>query len=189
MEQTVKEIIQAIFPISSDSMQLILNALTFETIAEHDILFKANRINQKEYFVLKGVLHSYATNPHDEESSISFYDEGSIIIPHTVRSKDDISIMNAKALCACEVASIDSSFFEQLMIEKVDIRLFGNTVMRQELLRKTEKEINLASLSAKERLIRFRTDYPNLENKIQQTHIASYLGITPISLSRLRSSM
>ncbi|MEM6343465.1 MAG: hypothetical protein AAF927_06275 [Bacteroidota bacterium] len=61
--------------------------------------------------------------------------------------------------------------------------------MQNELLQKVDKEIGLASLKAKDRLIKFREEYPQLENLIPHPHIASYLGITNISLSRLRKEI
>ena len=79
--------------------------------------------------------------------------------------------------------------FEELMINNLEIRRFGNAVLRNELTRKVDKEIGLASLTAKERLLKFREQYPMLENLIPHTDIASYLGITNISLSRLRRDL
>ncbi len=75
------------------------------------------------------------------------------------------------------------------MIENIEIRTFGNLVLQNELKSKVEKEIGLASLSAKERLIEFRKKYKILENFVPHTDIASYLGITNISLSRLRKEL
>ena len=45
------------------------------------------------------------------------------------------------------------------------------------------------SQSAKERYIAFRTDYPNIEKSVKNYHIASYLGITTESLSRIRKEI
>jgi CRP-like cAMP-binding protein len=56
-------------------------------------------------------------------------------------------------------------------------------------MKKVEKEIGLASFTAKKRLIRFREQYALLENLIPHTDIATYLGITNISLSRLRKEL
>jgi CRP-like cAMP-binding protein len=75
------------------------------------------------------------------------------------------------------------------MINHMDIREFGNMVLQNELLAKVEKEIGLASLNARERLILFREKYHFLENLISHVDIASYLGITNISLSRLRKEL
>ena len=61
--------------------------------------------------------------------------------------------------------------------------------MQNELARKVDKEIGLVSLTAKERLLKFRAQYPLLENLIPHPIIASYLGITNISLSRIRGDL
>jgi CRP-like cAMP-binding protein len=83
----------------------------------------------------------------------------------------------------------DAQAFVNLMIENLEIRAFGNTVLKNELLHKVEKEIGLATLSAKQRLLAFRNHFPMLENVVSHPPIASYLGITPISLSRIRGEL
>ena len=55
------------------------------------------------------------------------------------------------------------------------------------LMRKVEKEFQLLTLSASERYDLLRRQHPELENLVPAYHIASYLGITPISLSRIRA--
>jgi CRP-like cAMP-binding protein len=84
---------------------------------------------------------------------------------------------------------MDAQSFEELMVDNLEIRDFGNAVLRNELKRKVEKEIGMASLTARERLIKFREQYPLLENTIPHTSISTYLGITNISLSRLRNEL
>lgn len=85
-----------------------------------------------------------------------------------------------------EFATIDSSKFERLIIENAEIREFANTVLRKELSNKVDKEISLTSLTGKERLAKFRKSFHSLENLIPHTDIASYLGITNISLRNHR---
>jgi CRP-like cAMP-binding protein len=84
---------------------------------------------------------------------------------------------------------MDAKSFEKLMVDNLEIREFGNVVLRNELKQKVEKEIGMASLTAKERLVKFREQYPLLENIIPHTTISTYLGITNISLSRLRNEL
>ena len=75
------------------------------------------------------------------------------------------------------------------MVDHLDTREFGNMVLKLELQNKVEKEIGHASLTAKDRLLKFREKYPLLENLVPHTTIATYLGITNISLSRLRKEL
>jgi hypothetical protein len=55
-------------------------------------------------------------------------------------------------------------------------------------LHKEKREIELVLLRADERYRIFKEEYPTLENLISQYHVASYLGITPTQLSRIRGA-
>jgi hypothetical protein len=77
-------------------------------------------------------------------------------------------------------------------INKAIVAFFHHTlyaVLRAELLKKVQKEIGMASLAGKERLLQFRKEFPMLENLVPHTDIATYLGITNITLSRLRREL
>ncbi len=189
MKETVKNIINTIYPISNQAFGAIEKLLKFETYSKGDTFISRNKRNEKEYFALKGISKSYLINPDGDEITISFFLENSILSLHSIRTSNNISNLYFKALTDIELASINAKKFEQLMIENIEIRNFANTVLQNELISKVEKEIGLASLSAKERLIEFRNKYRLLENLIPHTDIASYLGITNISLSRLRKDL
>lgn len=189
MKDKVKSIVNSFFPISAKSMQEIQHLLKLETFAKGDKFITKNRRNEKEYFCLSGVCKSYLITPDGDETTISFFIENNVLSPHSTRSPKNISNLYFKALTDLELVSMNSRGFEKLMIENAEIRNFGNTVLQNELMAKVEKEIGLASLTAKERLIEFRKKYKTLENLIPHTDIASYLGITNISLSRLRKEL
>ncbi len=185
----VKNIIDKIFPISNKSFLEIEKLLEFESYAKGETFISKNRSDEKEYFVISGICKSYLINPEGEEITISFFLENSILSPHSTRVSNNVSSYYFKALTNLEIASINAGAFERLMIDNLEIRDFGNTVLHRELQSKVEKEIGLASLTAKERLIKFRLKHQLLENLIPHKDIASYLGITNISLSRLRKDL
>ena len=189
MKETVKNIINGVYPISARAFEEIENLLEIASYSKGVTFISKNKREKKEYFVLKGICKSYLINPAGEEITISFFLENTILSPHSTRTSNKISTHYFKSLTDVELASIDAGRFEQLMIENTEIRSFGNAVLQNELKSKVEKEIALASLSAKERLIEFRRKYRGLENLIPHTDIASYLGITNISLSRLRKEL
>lgn len=189
MNKKVKHIIDGIFPISEPSFREIESLLEFETFEKGEVFIERNKRNEKEYFALSGVCKSYLLNPDGNEITISLFTENSVLSPYQIRTPKHISNLSFKALTDVELASINAKAFEKLMVENIEIRSFGNTVLQNELVSKVEKEIGLASLTARERLIEFRTKYKILENLIPHTDIASYLGITPISLSRLRKDL
>ncbi|NME70976.1 Crp/Fnr family transcriptional regulator [Flammeovirga aprica] len=185
----IKKIIDSIHPISANSVKEIESLVELVDIQKNETFIQKDRKNNKEYFLLEGICKSYLINPEGEEITISFFTEKSIISPLNTRTKGDISVLNFQALTDVKLATIDAKEFERMMIDHLDIRNFGNTVLRNELSQKVEKEIGLASLTAKERLLKFRDEFPSLENLIPHTDIASYLGITNISLSRIRGDL
>nr|WP_321412285.1 Crp/Fnr family transcriptional regulator [uncultured Carboxylicivirga sp.] len=189
MNDIVKNIINKISPISDKSFQEIECLLKFETFEKGETFIQRNKRNEKEYFILSGVCKSYLINPDGDEITISLFTENSILSPYQIRTTKNISNLYFKALTNLELASISAKEFENLMIENIEIRNFANTVLQNELISKVEKEIGLASFTAKERLIEFRQKHKGLENLIPHTDIASYLGITNISLSRLRKDL
>jgi CRP-like cAMP-binding protein len=186
MLENLKSIIGSYQKISEKSLQEILNGLVFETIQKGEVFIKLDDRNSKEYFLFEGVCKSYLRNPKGEEITISFFTENSVLSPHQTRTFLGKSILSFKALTNLTMASIDSKKFEDLMIDNIEIRNFAHQVLQQELMHKIQKEIGLATLTAKERLAAFREQFKLLENTVPHTDIATYLGITNISLSRIR---
>ena len=76
-----------------------------------------------------------------------------------------------------------------LIKEREELRGFANSVLQKELVSKSGKELQNAALTSRDRLILFRKQYKNFENLVPHSYIASFLGITNISLSRLRGNL
>lgn len=189
IKEYTKSLINNVSPISEASLDLIVNLIEVETYEKGDLFIDIGKKNNKEYFVFQGVCRSFVYSPEGDEVTISYFLENEVLSPNKTRTANQLSQLNFQALNNLSIASMDSDKFEQLMIDHLDIREFGNRVLQNELLVKVEKEIGLASLNAKERLILFREKYHFLENLISHVDIASYLGITNISLSRLRKEI
>ena len=184
-----KDFFNDISPLSERSFAALKNIFNPISIEKDEVFIKEGKRNYSEYFVVDGFCRSFLINPEGEEITISFFKYQSALSPHLIRTKDEISLLNFQALTALELVEFDAASFLSLMIENMEIRNLGNTILLNELIAKTEKETALATLTAKERLIKFRSEYGILENLIAHPVIASYLGITNVSLSRLRNEI
>lgn len=182
----IKEIVNSFYPISRNSLEEINSIIRLEDWKKGDTFIKRNKRNIREYFLLEGICRSYLVDPNGDKITITFFMDNSILSPFTTRTQKEISLLNFEALTDIKLASFDAKEFEKLMINNIEIREFGNSVLRKELSQKVDKEIGLVSLAAKERLQKFREQFPMLENLVPHSVIASYLGITNVSLSRLR---
>ncbi|MBR9919285.1 MAG: Crp/Fnr family transcriptional regulator [Bacteroidetes bacterium] len=189
IKERTRPLVNKVSAVSEGSLDLMSDLIVVEVYDKGDVFIDRGKKNNKEYFVYEGVCRSFLLSPEGEEVTISYFLEGSVLSPNKTRTANQISHLNFQALTKLTVASLNADKFEQLMINYIDIREFGNMVLQIELLSKVEKEIGLASLNAKERLILFREKYHFLENLISHVDIASYLGITNISLSRLRKKL
>ena len=75
-----------------------------------------------------------------------------------------------------------------LMLKDENARRWGNRVLQTELVRRARREWSLAAESGAQRLARIRPEHPDIESAVTAKIIATYLGITPVTLSRLRAS-
>lgn len=188
-EKLIKEIFDIDYPVSDKTYQLMLQLVDYKTFPKGKAFIQRHSSNTFEYFLLKGISRSYLMNPDGEEITINFFKGPKVLSPYITRTRNNQSLYFFEAVTEVEVAYLDAKLFENLMIENLEIRFFANTVLQNELIQKVNKEIGLASMTAKERLVAFREEFGGLENEIPHPMIASYLGITNISLSRLRRDL
>ncbi|MFN7119869.1 MAG: Crp/Fnr family transcriptional regulator [Saprospiraceae bacterium] len=142
-----------------------------------------------EYILMAGVVRSFLLSADGKDHTIAFFQGGTILSPHVSRTRAGRSLLNLEALTDVTVLQMDARQFESLIEKNLEVRAFANAVLQQELMQKVNREIQLASWSAKARLEQFRQDFEGLENLVPHPMIASYLGITNVSLSRLRKIM
>ena len=188
-KESIKSIVEEIHRVSNKSFEKLLTLLHIKTIPAKQVFIEVTHKDQSEYFILRGIIRGFVTTPKGEEVTLSYFNDKSIVSPFSARTQNSISTLNFQALTNTEVAYMNAFDFSKLRLNDSEIREFAQKVIEIELLKKTKKEIGLASLTAKERLLQFRKDYLGLENIIPHSHIASYLGITTVSLSRIRKEL
>ena len=110
-----------------------------------------------------------------------------VITPNIARTSEGRSLVDIEILDDAVAATIPAAQLMDLMVNFETIREWGNSLMRAELTRKVEREWCLAALSARQRLEWFRKVHPGYEALFAHFHIASYLGMTPVTLSRARN--
>lgn len=187
MKEAVNQIIdQHCLYLSLKSRNQILDLCQEVPITAGSLIVEKGKRNNSEYFLLDGVVRSYLMNPVGELVTLLFFERASVITPHVTRASNFESLINLETITDCTLVEIDASKFESLIEENLEIREFANIILRNELQQKINKEIRLISWTSKQRLEQFRKDYNMLENIVPHPMIATYLGITNVSLSRLR---
>lgn len=174
-------------PLEEAAFEPVLRSITVRRLAPGEALLHAGEPGAREYFVLEGVLRTWVADRQGREVTLAFHAAPGVLMPAITRTADECSRVHCQALTAACVAGFESSTLLACMLNDPGVQRWGDAVLRAELMRRVDREWALAALPAAERLRQFREQFPALEARVAQRHIASYLGITPVSLSRLRA--
>jgi len=182
----LERILNAYSPVTPAGVSLVMENGSIEACRKNDVVFPEKRFNAFEYFQLEGISHRYNSDEDQQALTTGIFMGETVITPHFTRTQNSQSIFALQALTDCVFLKVPAGTFSQLMDQHDQLRRFGRSVVEKEFVKGLQYEVIFRSFSAKDRLTYFRTHYPNLENIIPHTVIASFLGITPVSFSRLR---
>ncbi|MEL6958378.1 MAG: Crp/Fnr family transcriptional regulator [Pseudomonadota bacterium] len=140
-----------------------------------------------EFVLLEGCLVSSICDQDGKEVSVGFYVGPCVITPNIARTRNGVSLVSIAATTDVLLAKIDTDLLSDRMISSEPVRNWANGVLRDALSRKVDREWCLSALKGAERLIWFRQAFPGYEDIFAHTLIASFLGITPVTMSRLRA--
>ena len=185
----LKKVLNQPYPLSSRSCELITRECRIEQIKKKQKISEKGQSNSSEYFLLEGIIHRYTLVEKGEFITTGFYVGTAILMPNFARTSEGKSLFSLQALTDVTIAEISVSTLDELRDTHEEIRKWGQKVIERKLKRNLVNEIRFRSSTAKERLIHLRDEFSNLENLIPHTCIASYVGITPVSFSRLRKEL
>jgi len=175
--------------VTSFSRQLFLEKAEVVELPKNHIIFSEGKKNNYEYILISGVVHRYNISDKGDMVTSGFYMSESVITPHFARTNNGKSIFSLQCLTDVVLAEILVEDLDNLRYTNKEYNSFGQRIIESELTQTFSNEVVFRSFNAKERLLVLRKQFPNLENLIPHTIIASYLGITNISLSRLRNEL
>jgi CRP-like cAMP-binding protein len=184
----IDNIIDNIFPLPERSKALLKESIYEINYPKAHVLFKVNRIDPKVYFIKKGMVRAYA-NQGDEEVTFWFGKEGDAVISMKNYVANQKGYETIELLEQCELYEIQTEELRKLYNSDIHIANWGRKFAEQELIKVEERFIFRQCKTALERYKDLINNDPALLQRVQLAYIASYLGITPVSLSRIRSEL
>lgn len=153
------------------------------------IILRENEICPATYFVEKGLLRAYTIDDSAKEHIIQFAPEQWLISNRSSIFFDEPSEFFIDAVEDTIAIEISPNFLEKAVNMNAQFAAFNERLLHNHI-RHLQQRLNLLlSATADIRYLNFIKLYPNLLNRIPQWMIASYLGITPESLSRVRKDL
>ncbi|MBC8045744.1 MAG: Crp/Fnr family transcriptional regulator [Fimbriimonadaceae bacterium] len=158
-------------------------------IKKGETILEQGEVCKNAWFVEVGCLRSYVTDKKGKEYIFQFAPENWWISEQNSLHKNEPSLLSIDALENSSVVVIGANFFEQLPVPAGANNNFRHVILQNRLYSLQKRIIYLLSATAEERYIDFLNTYPALSQRLSQKLIASYLGITPESLSRVRKEL
>ena len=172
----------------SNSFRLV-TTLQFKTVEKGSVLLHQGAICQYSFFVSKGLLRSYTIDETGKEHIIQFAPENWIISDRSSFYFNEASELFIDAIEETEIVFIDKNFIDAVAAISTTFRQQDNIALHNHI-RQLQKRVNLLlGATAEQRYLDFIAIYPSLTLRIPQWMIASYLGITPETLSRVRKEL
>lgn len=179
----------SIFPMPAALKERLIQEFTVNDIEENSILLKEGNINKDAFVLLNGVAKSYYIDNNGKEVCTRIMTENHIIISATSFFEQKPSYENIVTLVPCTIAKISFDALQKIYTDFVAFNVITRRITEQYFLQ-SEQRIRLLRLgSADEKYHYFIENYPNLYNKIPLYTIASFLSITPETLSRVRNRL
>lgn len=175
--------------LNPEDESLLLSKIKYRKYLKGQYVVQQGDICRYESFVLSGCLKTFYTDPEGQEHIVMFAvenwwtaDLGSFITQHPA----DYHI---QCLENTELAQISYEDLGQLYHEIPQLERFFRIIIQKAYVASQKRLVNNFSLTAKERYLNFRSDYPQIEQRVPQYMIASYLGITKEFLSKIRNQL
>ena len=189
MVSSLKKQILSIARFTENEMEKIISCFEYEKFKPKEYLSAIGTTNNKIYFIINGLARVYYLKNGKEITTYLSCDNG-FIASYSSFINQTPSYENIHCLEECEVLSINYEKMQYLYTEIPNWERVGRILAEQNFLCMADRLLKLQMISAKEKYQIFLKTAPS--KIIQRTpliHVASFLGITPESLSRIRQNI
>lgn len=173
----------------AQSKAKLMACITEVTFPKGYLLMKSNTVEKSLYFIKKGIVRAYSFNSDNDELTFWFGKEGQTVLSMKSYVENKPSYENIELLENSELYHLKFESLEALFETDIFIANWGRKLAEQELLKTEERFIHQQFKTATERYVQLLSVNPDFIQRIQLGYIASYLGITQVSLSRIRAEI
>jgi len=187
MKDQLIELLKVYFDNSLPDFQYLEEKVFFEKKAKKEYIVKADTHSRDFYFILNGYVRTYYLAAKGEEITTDILGRGEMTASIYSLLKGEPAYENIQCVTDCLVCRISEKKFEELALQDARWYMLSMKFLKAALLKKEERIIDFARLKAHERYVNLLTQRPDILQNVPVQYIASYLGIQPESLSRIRN--
>ena len=175
--------------LTDEEVDLFLSFWKNRKVKRKQLLVETGEVARYQFFILSGCLRSFYTDSNGVEHNIQFAVDDWWISDMASFLSQKPALLTVEALEDSEVMQIDSAGIEELYDRIPKLERFFRLLLQNAFIAQQQRILSMISKTAEERYSEFISKYPQFEQRIPQVHVASYLGITPEFLSKLRKKI
>ncbi|TAG13958.1 MAG: Crp/Fnr family transcriptional regulator [Sphingobacteriia bacterium] len=192
IEKTEQHFLDKVFAssgITKEELKLIIPRYKEVTFNKNEYLLKEGQVEKKYWFIESGFIRSYIIDTEGNDITFNLYASGDVVIDYPSIFFFAPTRENIQALSDCVCWEIDVESFQELFGSVPNYREQQKGLLVGSYFALKEHSISLIADEAKDRYLRLLKEKPHIIQNISLKHIASFLGVTDTSLSRIRKEI
>ena len=176
--------------VTDESFERLLELCRVRRPAKGDYLLQIGETARHMYFVCDGILTSLFINAEGNQHIKNFFVKGQMAASTVSALFSKPSAFAIQCAESAVILEMNMAEYKSLIMERDDLKNFYISYIEHSwILINEQRQISFATETATDRYRTFLQQYPDLEERVPQHQIASYLGITPTQLSRIRKDL
>lgn len=189
MFEKLMESINERVELGTNDLEILKSFFIPKKVRKRQYILNAGDVCRYITFVEKGMLRSFTVDPEGQEYVVQFAVEGSWVSDVGSFVSEKEALYNIEALEDCELLQLSKTNMDDLLTKIPAMERFFRVLMQNNIVALQRRVIAYMSLSAEEKYLKLMEVAPDIMNRASQQHIASYLSITPETLSRVRKKV
>ena len=185
MEDLIKKIKSSI-SLSPEAEAYLISISKEKTISKGAVLIRQGQTVDKIFFVTGGCLRSYCTDKTGKEHTLHFAIKNNWISDYIAIHGNESATLTIECLTESNIIEFNAKKINGMLTLFPELEPFQRGNLERLFVSLQKRILNQLQLSAPERYDLFLEEYPDVEQHTRNYHIASFLGITQESLSRIR---
>jgi CRP-like cAMP-binding protein len=186
MQESIQNYISKFVNLTAEELSVVKACMQLREIPKKTMLLNAGDICNFEAYVLKGCIREYFIDHKGQELTLEFAVEDWWVSDITSFENQTPSIMYIETLEDCEILVLSRASKDELLARVPKLERMFRLMIQRHLSVLQKRLFRTVSYTAMDKFEEFLKRYPSLPQRVPQHYIASYLGITPEFLSKLR---
>jgi CRP-like cAMP-binding protein len=177
---------QSNLPVSKQTLNDIVAHFEERHFVRNEFLLKEGKVSNDYLFLVEGFMRAYTHDLNGEEVTTNFFTQNRVVFEAASFFMRTISTENIQTVTDCSGYSLTFEKLNMLFHTIPEFREFGRKMLVKEFVAFKQRTLSLINQSAEERYANLILTNNEVFQYAQLKHIASYLGVTDTSLSRIR---